>query len=340
MNKILHWEQRIALVRHNLHAASRSGDFTFFKSLQAHGFMAGINYVSALSATLGDEADAVLAGLDDLNASIAYMHQDAFKNVYNSVKSNYVENDNSSADHFADKSSIYVDATMQKQMADHSIYKMTSSAIALIQQQAEPAQDAAAHVWITGNTIVADAMEICLKHIDLLENNRTDFIRLEDSWETVKASVCLSTTSLKAVFSLMAVENSASDCQQPSTSVGSFNLGGSSMFRRLSSAFSGGSNPSSRRSSMSIAPSPTGRRDSSTSEYKSPTYLRNSVSSSVPTCLPRSSNPFSPTRLDTIPPTPMFDEEVNPFDNSVPLPPVPALHVPENRVSQAVMILM
>lgn len=337
MNRSLHWEQRVALIRHNLHAASRSGDFTFFRSLQAQGFVEGTNHVATLSATLGDEADAVLAGLDDLNASIAYMHQDAFRNVYNSLKTYYA--DDISSDQMIEKSKVYVDATMQKQMADHSIDKMTSSAIALIKQQNESVQDTAANVWITGNTIIADCVEICIRQIDMLEKNMSDFIRLEDSWETVKASVGLSTTALKGVYSLMAVDaNYDGQISRPASAA--FNFSGGNMLRRLSSAFAGGSAPTSRHSSFSSA-NTSMKRECLSPEYKTPNYLRNSVSSAVPTSLPPPTNRFSVTQLDTIPPTPaVFDEEINPFDTSVPLPPVPALHIPDSRVSQAVMVLM
>ena len=198
MNKSLHWEQRIALVRHNLHSASRGGDFTFFRTLQAQGFIEGTNHVATLSAALGDEADVVLSGLDDLNASIAFMHQDAFKNVYGSLKSYLV--DSQASNEIVDRSKVFVDATMQKQMADHSIDKMTSSAVDLIQQQPESLQDAAANVWIMGNTMTADCIEICIQHIDRLEDNMNDFIRLEDSWETVKTSVGCTISALKGVF--------------------------------------------------------------------------------------------------------------------------------------------
>ena len=78
-NKQLHWTQRVALVRHNLHAARRSGDFHFFKTLQANGFVDGTNHVATLSEELGDEADVVLASMDNLNAGLAYLYQDAFK---------------------------------------------------------------------------------------------------------------------------------------------------------------------------------------------------------------------------------------------------------------------
>ena len=144
MNKTLPWEQRVALVRHNLHTASRSGDFTFFKTLQAQEFIEGTNHAATLSATLGDGADAILSGLDDLNSSIAYMHQDAFKNVYNSLKT-YLSDD-LTAEHIVGKSKIYVDATMQKHIAKHAVDKMTSPAITLIKQQPEAAQDTAASV--------------------------------------------------------------------------------------------------------------------------------------------------------------------------------------------------
>ena len=83
----LHWTQRIALVRHNLHASRRSNDFTFFKTLQAQALIDGTDHVASLYSTLGGEADPVLSTLDNLNAGIAYVHQDAFKAVYDGAKS-------------------------------------------------------------------------------------------------------------------------------------------------------------------------------------------------------------------------------------------------------------
>lgn len=71
----LHWTQRIALVRHNLHSARRTNDFTFFKSLQAHALLGGTDHVALLQSSLGDQADTVLSTLDNLNAGIAYVHQ-------------------------------------------------------------------------------------------------------------------------------------------------------------------------------------------------------------------------------------------------------------------------
>lgn len=341
MHKTLSWEQRIALARNNLHAASRSGDFTFFKSLQAQGFVEGTNHVATLSATMGDEADAVLAALDDFNATIAYMHQEAFSNVYNSLKTYYA--DDKSTEQIVGRSKVFVDATMQKQMADHSIDKMTRSAIDLIREQDDSVQEAATNVWIMGNTIIADCMDVTLKQIDSLEHKMSDFIRIEDSYETVKASVSLSVATLKAVFNLMADDDSSSPTNSRPTS-GSFNFTGGNMLRRLSSAFvSTPSAPSVSSSRQGSVASTVTRRESIAPEYKTPNYLRNSVSSSVPTSLPPPVDPFSMTRLDTIPPTPaadIFEENINPFDMSMSVPPVPQIPASERRVPQAVMVLM
>jgi len=85
-NPRLHWTQRVALVRHNLHSARRTTDFIFFKFLQAHALIDGTDHVSILYSKLGDNADAVLSTLDNLNAGIAYVHQDAFKAFYDGAK--------------------------------------------------------------------------------------------------------------------------------------------------------------------------------------------------------------------------------------------------------------
>jgi hypothetical protein len=82
----LHWTQRVALVRHNLHSARGTNDFSFFKSLQAHALIEGTDHVATLYSSLGDNADSVLSTLDNLNAGIAYVHQDAFKAVYDAAK--------------------------------------------------------------------------------------------------------------------------------------------------------------------------------------------------------------------------------------------------------------
>ncbi|THW22710.1 hypothetical protein D6D23_05939 [Aureobasidium pullulans] len=347
----LHWQQRIALVRHNLHAAHRSGDFTFFKTLQAQALFDNTNHVATLSATLGDEADSVLSGLDDLNASIAHVHEDAFRNVYNSLKT-YLHESGAADNSCDEKSKVFVDVQMQKQMADHAIDKATSSAIALIQQQPVCVQDTAAAVWITGTTIIADSVEVVLQQLAALESNMHDFIRLEESWNGVKASVGYSVSALKGVFNLMSGEP---DSPTVGASSRSSSFSGT-MFRRLSSAFvsapapasqsrsSSASVPTSRSSSFS-QPSHHSNRSSSfhAPEYKTPNYFRNSASSACPTSLPSGSG-WRHTELDTIPPTPaatgdVGDQEVNPFDTSVPpMPEIPSLM--DIRSEQAVMCLI
>lgn len=81
----LHWNQRVVLVRHNLHSARRTNDFSFFKSLQAHALIESTDHVALLYSSLGDNADSVLSTLDNLSAGIAYVRQDAFKAVYDAV---------------------------------------------------------------------------------------------------------------------------------------------------------------------------------------------------------------------------------------------------------------
>ncbi|KAF2823174.1 hypothetical protein CC86DRAFT_385296 [Ophiobolus disseminans] len=175
-NPRLHWTQRIALVRHNFHSARRTNDFTFFKSLQAHALIDGTDHVAILHSALGDDADSVLSSLDNLNAGIAYVYQDAFKAVYDGSKS---------ATH-----------TTNQSLADRK--SMT---------QPLHSQDAVANAWITGTTIIADAVSVCLKEMDLLKDNLDDFIRLEYSWNCIQSSVDSAISALRGIFGLMAASN-------------------------------------------------------------------------------------------------------------------------------------
>lgn len=337
-NKQLHWSSRVALVRHNLHAASRSGDFHFFKTLQANGFVEGTNHVATLSAELGDEADTLLAAMDNLNAGLAYVHQDAFKNVYDNLKINVSE----SEDAKAQRSKLYVDITMQRNMADMAIDKMTSSAIALINQQPAHVQESAANVWITGATIASDCMQICLKEMFEIENKMDDFIRLEESWNSIKASVVSTVTGVKAVFSLMDATSPA-ESQKSSQRNSSIASASGAVFRRLSNAFTAAPSSSlpSRSSSIASAPGFSANfanhsRNASISSmgpvYRTPNYVRNSVSAGCPTSLPANGNSggveWAKHKLSMIPPTPAAesDQQMDPFDNSVPpLPEMPKM---------------
>ncbi|PSN61485.1 hypothetical protein BS50DRAFT_604079 [Corynespora cassiicola Philippines] len=197
----LHWTQRIALVRHNLHAARRTNDYTFFKTLQAHALIDGTDHVAILNSMLGGDADQILSTLDNLNAGIAYVHQDAFKAVYDGAKSTMYKADNSPSSR---KSLLRVDICQQRDMADHAIDKTANSATNLIQTQPVHCQDAVANAWITGATIIADAVCVCLNQMDQIEDNMDDFIRLEYSWSNIQNSVDASISALRGIFSLMA----------------------------------------------------------------------------------------------------------------------------------------
>lgn len=329
-SKQLNWNQRVALVRHNLHAASRSGNFHFFKTLQANSFTEGTNHVASLTEQLGDEADVVLASMDNLNAGLAYLHQDAFNIVYENLKNNKREEE----DKEADKSKLYVDITMQKNMADGAIDKITTSALALIQQLPPQSQEAAAAVWITGVTIIANCMEVCLKELNEAEGKMNDFIRLEESWNVVKASVVSSVTAVKGVFRLMDPNITPTDQQQKHIRSASIASTGHSMLRRLSNAFAAGpattsnSSRSSSVASTSALPNGTHARNSSVSSmgpvYRTPNYVRNSVSNGCPTSLP-SGIEFEKHKLSLIPPTPCTpDDQRDPFDDTD-APPIPKI---------------
>jgi hypothetical protein len=109
LNPRLHWTQRVASVRHNIHSARRTHNFNFFQSLQAYGLVEGTDHVAILYPALGDDAGGVLSTLDNLNAGITYVHQDAFKAVY----------DNQSI--VSRRSLVRVDICQQGDMADHAI---------------------------------------------------------------------------------------------------------------------------------------------------------------------------------------------------------------------------
>ncbi|KAF3010883.1 hypothetical protein E8E13_009619 [Curvularia kusanoi] len=309
----LHWTQRIALVRHNLHAARRTGDFSFFKSLQAHALIEGTDHVALLNQTLGDNADGVLSTLDNLNAGIAYVHQDAFKAIYDNAKNNMHAGEESLASR---KSMLRVDICQQRDMADHAIDKTTNSAINLIQAQPVHCQDAVANAWMTGATIMADAVCVCLNEMNSLEDRLDDFISLEYSWNSIQTSVDAAISALRGIFSLMTT------APQPAVPVKNRNLsvssassqdhGGSAHNRSRNSSTASAFNMIKRAFSVS-APSGPPPAKSARSSMNGSTNLplpdpnargfRASVSAACPTKMP-SFGDHPHTVLTTIPPTP------------------------------------
>ncbi|KAL9081291.1 MAG: hypothetical protein Q9157_000146 [Trypethelium eluteriae] len=318
--KKLQWTQRVALIRQNLHSASRTGDFTFFKALQAQAFFEGTDYVATLTAAAGDEADFVISTIDNLNAGIAYCHQDVFKNIYDRAKE-IIANEE---DFQAKRASIRVDISQQKQTVESAIDKMTNSAIAVIEQQPPASRDAVAHVWITGTTLIADAIEVCLLKINDVEYSMDDLIGLEDSYNVVKNAVVSGISALKGVFSLMTSDpNAPNEERIPPTTASSYAKG---VFRRFSNAVS--INPQhavTNHGTPSASP---------TKAARSPSALRASISLSNPTTMP--STPAAARiaphlTLNVIPGTPPAEEEYqgcpdvpnspfrkNPFEPSAP----------------------
>ncbi|KAJ4374962.1 hypothetical protein N0V83_002041 [Neocucurbitaria cava] len=320
----LHWTQRIALVRHNLHSARRTNDFSFFKSLQAHALIEGTDHVAVLYEALGDNADSVLSTLDNLNAGIAYVHQDAFKAVYDGAKI-AIHSDQSISHR---RSLLRVDVCQQRDMSDHAIDKTTNSAINLIQAQPMHCQDAVANAWVTGTTIIADAVCVCLNEMTKIEDNLDDFIRLEYSWNNIQSSVDGAISALRGIFSLMAIPNMINNPIVPhhgrNLSVSSANSdhgGASTRSRNSSTASAFGfikralshsqihSPPaarSARSSSMSLSISPP---------EANPRGFRASMSAACPTKMPTFGN-YPHTILTTIPPTPAVMNVSNNGDSS------------------------
>lgn len=220
-------------------------------------------------------------------------------------------------------------------MADMAIDKMTSSAHALINQQPAHVQDEAANVWITGTTTMADYMEVTVPELDLLDQKLNDFIRLEESWNVVKASVIHAATGLKGVFSLMEMSTEADNSPASSSNTASY---GSQVFRRLSNALAGSLPAHSRASSVASLPTNLGRKMSEYPVYKTPNYVRNSVNSGCLAAMPNWD--FGQHKLSAIPPTPAFEEQADPFDTSAavenpPMSPLSALTIDRRAVGTA-----
>jgi hypothetical protein len=287
----LHWTQRIALVRHNLHSARRTGDYTFFKTLQAHTLLDGIDHVATLHSVLGDDADTVLSTLDNLNAGIAYVHQDAFKAVYDSAKSTMYKADNSPSSR---RSLLRVDIHQQRDMADLAIDKTTNSAINLIETQRIDCQEAIANARITGLTIVADAVCVCLDQMEEVDSYMDDYIRLEYSWTSIQNSVDAAISALRGIFNLM-----ASSCTPNGNPNGSRSL-------RISSRGAGSDASHMRSRQSSITGSALGliKRALSVSHFTGPQQAGKSIRTSsfpLPEANPRgfrmSMSTACPTRM-------------------------------------------
>ena len=328
-NPRLHWEQRVALVRHNLHAARRTNDFTFFKSLQAHALIDGTDHVAILYSSLGDNADSVLSTLDNLNAGIAYVHQDAFKAVYDGAKSSMHSSDQSLAGR---KSMVRVDVCQQRDMADHAIDKTANSAINFIQAQPAHSQDAVANAWITGTTIIADAVSVCLNEMSHLEDNLDDFIRLEYSWNCIQSSVDSAISALRGIFSLMSPSNSNTITSATSNSNPPQGLFGRhlSVSSNSESEHGGAASTRSRNSSTASAFSLI-KRAFNHGQVQYPQMARMGRSSSVALPVPEANARGFRASMSAACPTRMSTFGDHPHTVLTTIPPTPAIETGRNE---------
>lgn len=282
LDKQVHWTQRVALIRHNLHAACRTGDFSFFKILQANAFLQGTDYVAILTAALNDEADSVINTLDKLNAGIAYVFQDAFKSVYDNVKGIAIGHQD---DIEAVKTRVRIEVIEQIQRADFALDRIVDSAIALAQLQPQEHQHAVACTWILGVTIVTDAVSVCVREMMSIDGylkafTRGEHNRVEHSWTSVQVCVESSVTAVRGILNLMAVDENTEEFKRRSSS----SVSALQMFRKLSTAIGGlhlSNPPPPYKASRSASTAST--RMSSISTQSSPSALRTCFSNTVPT---------------------------------------------------------
>ncbi|KAF2666242.1 hypothetical protein BT63DRAFT_428020 [Microthyrium microscopicum] len=307
----MRWMQRVALIRHNLHSAIRTNDFSYFKVLQAHMFTEGLDYVAELS-TLHNDADAILRALDDLNVGLAFVSQDAFKTIYDNIRSSAGDDDGTR------RAMLRVDVSQQKQITDFGVDKVVSSTTSLIENQPECVQDLVASVWIYGVTIVADAIQTSLIHMTMneLDDVLNDFIQLEYRWQTIQTAVEASVGALRGVLNFMSSSGSTNNSNtNDNASISSENG------RRNSSIGSAGS--WMRRFSTALSthamtgPPPTARNSIA---QASPRDFSDSLSAACPTTIPNRKS-IGRTLLEPIPHTPYiieddFGHETNAFEHS------------------------
>jgi hypothetical protein len=136
-----HCTQRIALIRHALHAAIRTKDFGGFKTLQAKSLFRP-DYVAIVHGLFEVECDAnpdfVINSLDELNSALCYVHQDAAKVVYDRIRSGFSNSSGGERSTEQRLMLIRVDISQQAQIADSAVDRIVSSAISLIESQRTP----------------------------------------------------------------------------------------------------------------------------------------------------------------------------------------------------------
>ena len=291
-NKHLHWTQRLALIQHNLHAASRTGNFNFFSNIQSAHFLHGTDYVAHLNSSLGDDADKLISVLDNFNSGIAWAHEDAFKAIYEGLNdtaiassaSNTPPSDRNKA--LLDR--LHADIAQQRASADATIDKLMTQAVAQIQLQPFDIQEDAAMAFMLGTTFIADAVQVSLEQLNLLErySHDGDLTRVESAYALVRFAVSAAVSALKGVLNMMELhDDPAGNAHARRSSIASIssvtgtawsrsratsegsdssangqvvqpnNHGAWNFVRRVSTAF--GSGPPSRRASLASTPSST-----------------------------------------------------------------------------------
>ncbi|KAF2676303.1 hypothetical protein K458DRAFT_447551 [Lentithecium fluviatile CBS 122367] len=193
---------------------------------------------------------------------------------------------------------LRVDISQQRDMADHAIDKTANSAAQLIQTQPIHCQDAVANTWVTGTTIIADAVCVCLNQMEQIDDSMDDFTPI---------------SALRGIFSLMErsqLPSPEAPARNLSVSSAAGSEGGAS-FRSRASSTASALGLIKRAFSHSHMLLPNGSRSYRASSMSlpdsNPRGLRASMSAACPTKMSSYSD-HQNTILTTIPPTPSVQE--------------------------------
>lgn len=318
------WRQRVSLARYALQAASRTRDFTFFKTIQASLHTRWAENASLLRAVLPDDSQILVRALNDLSISMVIVHQDSYKAIYDDIRASA-----SDADSISRRARLLVDICQKRQAVEFGIVKAFNAVLTLIDSQPIEAQGLLTEAFVYGLSLVADAIQECQLQTDKLEISMDDFLSLEYGWQSVQSGVTASTAILRDVLelsipkpspdfdtiSLHSEHTSVSETRSRRPSTASTT---SSIFKRISGALYPAQAVAEPHAEAILTP-PSSTRTSVS--FTSLTELRNTIEDAYPTKLHARSKRFShdPDRfskqLSAIPASPFVGREaVDPFD--------------------------
>jgi len=181
-----------------------------------------------------------------------------------------------------------------------------------------------ANAWITGTTIIADAVSVCLNEMALLEDHLDDFIRLAYSWNCIQSSVDGAIAALRGIFTLMASSNvNSSTTNNVNSPQGLFG-------RHLSISLNaepdhGGAGSNDSRNSSTASAFSLIRRAFSHGQIQVPPYVRQGSACSLAVPLPEANPPGFRASMSAACPTKISTFGEHPHTVLTTIPPTPAV---------------